>query len=195
MHIYSKVSRRENPSLDYALSLPLRLMVVGFNSGAIKLFMFDYSHKYLLELKGHAGPCLAVRVSQNTPSTLYSVGTDCSLRVWNLLHYQTLYVLRIDTMVVSATFLNEELLFGISSDGHGKSWLLQLNSNLLEPANIDKGEVVRLRCDASWCVAVFADNLVSFFPTINTDKGGLAEEKFEHPEKYGAVRDILRLGP
>ena len=124
LYIYSKISRRENVSIDYAISVPLKVMAVAFHSGVIKLFHFDYSKKYMLELKGHAGPCLAIRVAHKTPSILYSVGVDCSLRVWQLVYFQALYVLRIDTVVADAAFVGEGLLFGATKEGHGKSWLL-----------------------------------------------------------------------
>jgi hypothetical protein len=41
LHIYNKISRRENLSLTYAVSLPLKIMAAGYQSGTVKLYHFD----------------------------------------------------------------------------------------------------------------------------------------------------------
>lgn len=41
MLIYSKISRRENLSLDYAVIPAMKLMAVGYESGIIKIYAFE----------------------------------------------------------------------------------------------------------------------------------------------------------
>ena len=84
LYIYNKISRRENLSLDYAVSLPLKLMAVGYQSGAVKIYQLDDSRKYVHELRGHQSSCLTVLVPFKSPNFLYSGSSDSSVRIWNL---------------------------------------------------------------------------------------------------------------
>jgi WD40 repeat protein len=87
LFIYNKISRRENLSLDYAVSLPLKVMAAGYQSGTIKLYHFDDSRKYLQELRGHQGACMSVLVPPESSSFLYSASADSSIRIWNLVDF------------------------------------------------------------------------------------------------------------
>ncbi len=66
LHIYSKISKRENQSLDYAVSLQSKLMAVGFESGVVKVFYLDQSKKYLADLKGHQAACTTLLIPGNS---------------------------------------------------------------------------------------------------------------------------------
>jgi hypothetical protein len=196
LHIYNKISRRENLSLDYAVSLPLRLMAVGYQSGAVKVYHFDDSRKYVQELRGHQSACLTLLVPQTTPHFLYSGSTDSSVRIWNLQDFEQVYALQLDLLVHHLVIVSEKLLFVSTTEAHGRSYLCDLNTDLLEPvANENRGgELLQLKCDGEWCIGIYSNNYVEFFAAPSQQRA-LSNEKIEYPEKYGSVRDVFPLAP
>ena len=74
-------------------------MAAGYQSGTIKLYHFDESHKYIQELRGHQVGCLSLLIPLGTPSFLYSAGADSSVRIWSLLDFEQVYCLQLDLLV------------------------------------------------------------------------------------------------
>ncbi len=106
MYIYNKISKRDNLSLDYAVSLPQRLLAVGMQSGAIKLFHLDISRKYLLDLRGHQVACSSLLVPKQSPWLLYSSSGDGAVRIWSLVDYEQVYILQLDLLVRSVELVS-----------------------------------------------------------------------------------------
>lgn len=107
-------------------------MTAGFQSGTIKVYHFDESRKYLQELRGHQGACLSLLVPPNA-SFLYSASADSSVRIWNLQDFEQVYCLQLDLLVADVHFVNAQLLFVGTVEAHGRTYLCELNTDLLEP--------------------------------------------------------------
>ena len=162
MLIYSKISRRENLSLDYAVVPSMKLMAVGYESGIIKMYAFEESRKYLAELRGHQASCISLLVPAKSEGFLYSGSADSTVRIWNLYDFEQVYVLQLDLLVSTLTLITSQLLYATSDETHPKSYLCDLNADLLEPVvnQNQGGELLRLTCDGIWCIAIYSNNHV-----------------------------------
>ncbi len=140
-------------------------MAVGYESGVIKIFHFDQSRKYLLDLKGHQVACTTLHIAINNPHLLYSSSPDGTVRIWNLRDYEQVYMLQLDLLVKRIKFVSESLLFVTTDDLKPKCYLCQLNTNLLDPIVNDNrsGQLIKMRCDEDWCISIYSNNMIEFF--------------------------------
>lgn len=98
LYVYNKISKRENQSLDYAVSMSEKIMTVAFESGVVKIFYLDHSKKYLADLKGHQAACTTLFIGTKNSHILYSSGFDSTVRIWNLRDYEQVYMLQLDIL-------------------------------------------------------------------------------------------------
>jgi WD40 repeat protein len=150
----------------------MKIMAVAYESGVIKMYQMDGSKKYLLDLKGHQSTCQSIYISSSNPYFLYSASTDSTVRIWNLRDYEQVYMLQLDVLIDEITFITESLLFINKKELRGKSYLCQINTNLLDPiVNDNRGEhLIKMKCDLDWCVRIYSNNLVEFSSILNQEK-------------------------
>lgn len=74
-------------------------MMISYQSGVIKIYNFDFTKKYMYELKGHQNDCFTIFVPENNEHFLYSAAMDSTVRIWNLRDYQEVYSLQLDVLI------------------------------------------------------------------------------------------------
>jgi hypothetical protein len=76
--------------------------------------------------------------------------------------FEQVYCLQLDLRVSQIHFITAQLLFVGTAEAHGKTYLCELNTDLLEPiVNENRGgELQSLKCDADWCIAIYSNSHV-----------------------------------
>lgn len=78
-------------------------------------------------------------------------------------------MLQLDLLVREVSFVNENLLFVSTDEVKSKSYLCQINTNLLDPIANDNlaGHLIKMRSDKEWCISIYSNNLIEFLSLDN----------------------------
>lgn len=134
---------------DVVISHRQKQIIFGHESGAIKIYRFNETRKYLQELRGHQKKCHSLIISEkNNNDILYSSGEDNMIRIWNLYQFEEIYSLRIDLICDQIILLSDELAFVKFYDMR-KTCLCKINAYKMEPIMTENkdSKINSLKCD------------------------------------------------